>query len=324
MPRPRKEQICLAATPFYHCTSRCVRRAFLCGKDALTGRSFEHRRGWVERRLLLLGNVFAIDVCAYAVMSNHTHVVLHINRTQASRWQTGEILRRWHRIQRGTLLTRKFVAQERLSEAELETVFATAEVYRKRLFDISWFMRLLNECIARTANREDECTGRFWEGRFTSQALLDEKAVAACMAYVDLNPIRSGMATSPSNAAYTSLHKRIRCINEGLPASPLLPFKNEVSAETEHLPFNYSDYQNQVELTAEILRGVTNHKRPETGLPLCVSLGFSISQWTQLTSKFEVSFSGPAGSIQALMRYKNKTRQRCARAIKTAEILFEP
>jgi len=44
MTRPRSTQVSLADTPYYHCVARCVRRAFLCGIDPLTGENYEHRR----------------------------------------------------------------------------------------------------------------------------------------------------------------------------------------------------------------------------------------------------------------------------------------
>ena len=208
MPRPRKSLICLQDTPYYHCISRCVRRAFLCGEDHYSKKSYEHRRQWVEARLIKLGSIFAINVCAYAVMSNHTHVVLHVDRDEALSWTTHEVLKRWHTLHKGTNLTRQYMQAEQrslLSDAQIESVIATANIYRQRLHDISWFMRLLNEFIARLANKEDECTGRFWEGRFKSQSLLDEAALAACMAYVDLNPLRVGLSQTPEPVSYTHL-----------------------------------------------------------------------------------------------------------------------
>ena len=161
MPQSRKSQISLIDTSFYHCISRCVRQSFLCGVDAHSGHSYEHRRGWVEERLLFLTSVFAIDICAYAVMSNHTHVVLCVDKALADSWDAREVLRRYHYIHRGTLLTQKFMHGDSLSQGELISLDDTVEIYRKRLYDISWFMRDLNEFIAREANKEDGCKGRF-------------------------------------------------------------------------------------------------------------------------------------------------------------------
>lgn len=253
MPKARKAQICLEDTPYYHCVSRCVRRAYLCGEDKLTKTSYEHRRQWVQDRIHFLSEIFAIDVCAYAVMSNHTHLVLHIHKELSDTWDTEEVIRRWRRLSNGTLLSHQYLNPEQrklMHEAQLFTVEETANIWRQRLTDISWFMRYLNEYIARQANKEDKCTGRFWEGRFKSQALLDKAALAACMAYVDLNPIRAGMAKTPEKSDHTSIQYRINAAKTGKKPKYLMPFAGNIKEDMHHgLPFHLSDYLELVDIT---------------------------------------------------------------------------
>lgn len=216
MTRARSSLISLSDTPWYHVVNRCVRRAFLCGDDKLTGQNYEHRRGWIVDRIKQLASVFAIDVAAYAVMSNHYHLVLRVDAERAQGWSRDEVLRRWTQLFAGPLLVQQVQsARERGEDAGFDAATLTridewAETYRARLMDISWFMRVLNETIARQANAEDKMTGRFWEGRFKSQALLDEQAILTAMTYVDLNPIRAAMAETPEESEHTSVAERIR------------------------------------------------------------------------------------------------------------------
>ena len=107
MPKPRKALINLAATSYYHCISRCVRRAYLCGKDKLTGQCYEHRRQWVEERILFLAQYFAIDICAFAVMSNHIHLVLSVESDRCDSWTDKEVLYRWHQVYKGEDVTQR-------------------------------------------------------------------------------------------------------------------------------------------------------------------------------------------------------------------------
>ena len=223
MTRPRSSLVSLSDTPWYHVVNRCVRRAFLCGHDATTGCNFDHRRGWIETRIRELASVFTIDVAAYAVMSNHYHAVLRVDAARVDALSDDEVLRRWTQLFTGPVLVQRYLggAPELLGQAEQDKVGEFAQLYRLRLADISWFMRVLNESIARQANAEDDCTGRFWEGRFKSQALLDEQALLAAMAYVDLNPIRAGMAESLHDSAHTSIAARLGEL-QGQPFEPVL------------------------------------------------------------------------------------------------------
>jgi REP element-mobilizing transposase RayT len=312
MPRARKSQVSLTDTPYYHCVSRCVRRSFLCGEDAVSGQSYEHRRGWVEARLLYLSQIFAIDVCAYAVMSNHTHVVLHINAKQAKSWDLDEVLNRWHELHHGTYLTQAYMDDAKrceLDEAQLQAVEDIAKVYQSRLCDLSWFMRELNEHIAREANKEDQCTGRFWEGRFKSQALLDEAALAACMAYVDLNPIRAQIAKTPETSNHTSIAKRLHAFKHQSPQpSQLYDFVgNPREAMPEGLPFQLTDYIELVELTGRVIRTDKRGSIDSREAPILQRLGIDGDSWLELATELEGLFCYAIGKEQLLHQYRSNT-----------------
>lgn len=308
MPRPRFTQVSLETTPYYHCISRCVRRAFLCGEDEVTGRSYAHRRGWIEAKLLELAGIFAIDLCAYAVMSNHYHVVLHVDEKQAKQWPLREVVDRWHRLFAGNLLSQRYARGENLSKAEWRQLKQDIQTWRERLMNISWFMRVVNEGIARQSNAEDDCTGRFWEGRFKSQALLDEAALLTCMTYVDLNPIRAGMAKTPEASDYTSIQQRIRKALQATTSSQpnqqpnaLYPFiGNHREALPNGLPFRLDDYLELVDWTGRILREDKKGAIPDDLPPILDRLSMDPKHWLYLARHFETPFKGLVGSVYKL------------------------
>ena len=145
MTRARNQLISLDATPYYHCISRCVRRAFLWGEDSLTGKNYAHRKVWVTARLRELAGIFAIDICAYAVMSNHYHLVLRVDRQKAGAWSMAQVAEQWEKLFKLPLLVSRYLRNEATTRAEMEKAEQIIETWRDRLTDISWFMRSLNE-----------------------------------------------------------------------------------------------------------------------------------------------------------------------------------
>ena len=309
MPKPRKSLISLQDTPYYHCVSRCVRRAFLCGQDEQTGQSYEHRRGWIEDKIFSLEAIFAIDVCAYSVMSNHTHLVLHVNEDEANNWSIKQVLERWHHLHKGTQFTQKYLENKVLEEFELASVYESCEKYRKRLMDISWFMRELNESVARMANNEDKCTGRFWEGRFKSQALLNEAALVSCMAYVDLNPVRAKMDKTPEASKHTSIKTRIEVAkaNQTQPKN-LFPFIGyEREDQPQGLPFKLTDYLELIDLTGRLVRENKRGSLDISLAPILQRINLTSEQWLEVSTGFEKHFTTAIGSDRQLAKYCQHT-----------------
>jgi REP element-mobilizing transposase RayT len=305
MTRPRKELVSVQDTPYYHIVSRCVRRSFLCGLDHSTGKDYEHRRQWIEDRIRILSSLFSIDICAYAVMSNHLHIVIKLCPTQAQNWSNTEVVTRWLSLFKGPLLIQQWQSGEPLSKAQLDTVSDMIEVYRERLANLSWFMKCLNEPIARQANQEDKCTGHFWESRYKSQALLTEEALLSCMAYVDLNPIRADIAKTPEDSKHTSIKERINpefnstsAIDSQKallalqyfqsPVKPLAQFEGNIrNEEQQGILFSLEDYLTLVDMTGRILRddkrGAISAHLP----PILERLEINQEEWLNNATQFE-------------------------------------
>jgi len=215
-----------------------------------------------------LSAIFALDLCAYAVMNNHYHVVLRINLEQSAAWTNEEVAQRWCELFRGPDIVQRWMKGYSVDAAQLELVQQYIDLWRERLANLSWFMRCLNEAIARMANREDNCTGRFWEGRFKSHALLDERALLACMAYVDLNPIRAAIARTPEQSEFTSIKERI-----DHPRSPnLRPFSNTAD-DAQGIPYSRSDYLELIDWAGRVVRSDKRGSIPSDLPPMVTRLG---------------------------------------------------
>ena len=279
----RSQQISLDHTPYYHCTARCVRRAFLCGDDHYSGKNFDHRRQWIEDRLIDLSQVFAIDLLAYAVMSNHYHVVVRINAEKAANWSDADVVARWERI---------------YSVPDGEVPEECITLWRSRLADLSWYMRCINEKLARRANREDKCKGRFWEGRFKSQALLDETSLIKCMVYVDLNPIRVKIARTPEESTHTSIRSRVAGTT-----GHLMPFASQSDTERASVPMRYEDYLLLVDGAGRALIPGKRGAIPATMAPILERLGMEPNDWVREMKYYGRWYYRAVGSRDALQRY---------------------
>ncbi|MDT8320419.1 MAG: transposase [Xanthomonadales bacterium] len=303
MPKARYRQVSLEDTPYYHCISRCVRRAFLCGKDSRTGFDFEHRRQWILDRIKLLCSVFAVDLCAYAIMSNHYHIVVRVDVQQAKGWTDEEVARRWTRVFTSPVLMQKYLRNASLSSIELESVTELLATWRERLNNLSWFMRCINEPIARLANAEDQCTGRFWEGRFKSQALLDERALLACMAYVDLNPIRAVLATTPEQSDYTSVQERIK-----QPEADSLRALDQQAHNA--IPIDLKDYLELVDWGGRAIRRDARGHIPAKVPPILTRLRMDASPVLDYLAKEEMAGFGALGPVTLLKAFARSIGQK--------------
>ena len=260
-----------------------------------------------------IGNIFlplAARYLVWFVMDNHSHLILKINDPLSKKWNEDEIIKRWKSLFSLPVLIERYQSGQCDTPAQQEKAKETINIWRERLTDISWFMRCLNEHIARKANAEDRCTGRFWEGRFKSQALLNEQALLACMVYVDLNPIRANICNTLEDSKHTSIKQRIDKLSNNPITTPipLAPFITS-SQTDDGIPFSLKDY---LELTDWTGRCVRSDKRGyiKSDTPAILQkLGLDKGTWIEtvhgFTDRFH-SFIGPEEKLQAICKKQTK------------------
>lgn len=323
MTTARSHQIDLSVTPYYHCMTRCVRHAYLCGYNTENGKDYSHRKTWIVSRIKHLADIFAIHVCAYAVMSNHYHLVLFVNDSFASQWSEEEVQTRWAEI-----FPQDAKSLSTYSKQEASYKLA---LWRRRLTDISWFMRCLNEKIARASNKEDETKGRFWEGRFKSQALLDEGAVLSAMAYVDLNPIRAKKADTLEASDFTSIQDRLqllakqlkqpKSINKTQQPKHLMPFKT--TSKHQHskptIDFTLKDYIDLVDSTGRVIREDKRGAIPPKILPILTRLQLNPKEWINMVKHLQNRFSYAIGHSAILLQFNCHTRRHGPKGMNTSK-----
>jgi REP element-mobilizing transposase RayT len=303
------------ASGAFHVVSRCVRRALLCGRDPVTGRDFSHRKGHIEERIVALAAEFAIGIYAYAVMSNHVHLVVRTAPELTGTWSDLDVLRRWFSVSRRRGDTDASIEQRALAASGNTARIAE---YRLRLGNLSWFMRFLNESIARAANAEDDCKGHFWEGRFRCQVLLDDAAVLSAMTYVDLNPVRAKVVTAPEAAEHVSFRRRSDRTREHCDAiEPLAPVAGQGSA----LGVSEREYLMLVDETGRRLHsdkpGVIDRSLPS----IIRRIGLSENAWLLQVQGTQSRYWRAIGMVDALIDKATELHQRWLKGVMFARRL---
>ena len=305
---------------YYHLISRCVRRAFLCGVDEETGQSYEHRRTWIENRILELADIFSIEIYSYAVMHNHYHLVVYSDPQGPNHWSDIEVAERWLKLFPGKLTDPKFKS---LREMRLRAIVADKDLlveYRKRLGSLSWLMRCINEPIAKRSNQEDFVKGHFWESRFKSQALLDEAAALTCMAYVDLNPIRAGLTQCLEASEHTSIQKRLIEMNEEDLNNAISAIAGSVRERTMTIPLK--DYIELVEWACQSICHPGKASIPPHLASTFERLNLNQKSWLNQVQAYGSNYYRAVGNLQAILEQAQKLNQQWLKGINSIKLLY--
>lgn len=327
---PRAEIVRLDEVAVYHCWNRCVRRAYLCGKDPATGIDYEYRRDWICGMQENLAGLFAIEIGFRAELSNHLHLILRTRPDVVETWSDQEVVRRWLVASKLAKSCDGGIREPHPARVAMEMAIpGRIQKLRTRLSDPSWFMATLCEYISRRGNREDGCGGAFFEDRYKCRELIDEASILVCGIYVDLNQIRAGEAQRPEASTHTSAYDRIQSRQERLSAAGQADTETDPSSQAADgwlceltldeqaavdgpemlqsatqrrasdkglIPVSLDDYLQLLDASGRIIQAGKSGAIPQHLAPILERLGIRSEMWADLVTGFDQLFGRVVGA----------------------------
>jgi hypothetical protein len=324
-----------------HVMNRAVRRCFLMGNDPVSGKNFDHRKRWMQRKLKQLAAYFGIDLLGSAILSNHFHLVLRSRPDVVQTWDDTQVAWRWRML--CPLRKHEDGTPKEPTEFELNSIRTDPDrlqEIRSRLSDISWWMRLLCQHVGQRANRETGETGKFWESRFRAVRLLDDSAILSAVAYVDLNPIRAGLAKTIEESDFTSAKQRLesllaKSVTADSSASSIARVTKPASdsdaslapvqidelrdalgacpsnggarcSDKGFLHMSESEYLTLLDWTARRIVPGKSGSTPESLPPLLERVGLKTKSWLNLVQGFGELFHHVAGEPHEIARTRSR------------------
>jgi len=325
---PRSHTVQLGEVGVFHCWSRCVRRAWLCGMDPVSGNDYEYRRNWICQFEELLASLFAVEVGFHAEESNHIHLVVRIRPDVVETWSDEEVARRWLHITH--LIKSKKGQLKEISEGQIAIEKSNPDrvtVLRSRLADPSWFMAALCEHIALRCNRDEGNSGHFLEDRYGCRHLADEGALLVRGIYVDLNQIRAGEALTSESSIHTSAHDRIKgrlerssrgevdlsktpdgwlcelTLDENMNMDDPAWFRSVTARRASDLgllPISLEEYLELLDASGRIVREGKRGAIPGELAPILERIGVQTEHWLEVITNFHTCFGNVVGTCQKL------------------------
>lgn len=303
-------------------TSRCVRECQLMGINPKTGRDYQQRRAWLEKRIKRLAAYFAIEIQSYSI-SDRELVLTILNRPDnVEAWSDREVTYRWLMIC-PKRKTRSGEPREPNEEEILEIVQDKdlLRELRTRLSDPSWLMRLILQPLAARANLEEDLTGDFWQGRYQALVLLDEATTLAASVFTDLASIKDDLQKQLCDSLYSSLRIRWESLHSRDTASRLdsticsMKHAGTLESGSPILRITLEEYIDLLDWTRKglILNNRNDLKEPKI-VPhrIIEKHNISVELWFLMATEFDRMFYLFSGMHEVLLNYRrNDLNYRC-------------